>query len=408
MIKIVTKENSSVTIEQVTSAIDMLVNVRNQGYLSLHSQETLWKSSMELAKSFRKKFSHLVLCGIGGSSLGFESFQHLFHFDQVIILDNVETSVIMHRLKGLSLDQLGWVFISKSGGTIETLSTLDWMIEYYESNQISWTNRIAVITESKSSSLHSFAIEHQLPRLDVPLNVGGRYSVFSPVGLFPLFFCGVSEAAIRQGIEAALNNKKFVADFVSAVLKSFERNEWITSFWLYSSKCPGLGRWISQLWAESLAKKLNRDGNQGLRVSTPLWMIGASDQHSLLQQWMDGARDKFVVFIKFNLPIETLSESNKISHPRFVETQSMKNKSLDQLLRVEADATQAALAKQGVNTIEICLSTDSIQDVAELKMLLMMSVGVLGEMLNLNAFDQPGVELGKQMAKQLLENLKSS
>lgn len=388
--------------DQVQSKIDQLRNIRHQGFVDLHLQHALWQSAQTLAGDFRKRFRKLVLCGIGGSSLGFESFQQFLHLDQVIILDNIETSTILHRLKGESLDQLGWVFISKSGGTIETLSTLDWMIDHYEQKKISWKDRLAVITENKVSSLKDFANDHALPCLDVPLNVGGRYSVFSPVGLFPLFFCGVPEAKIRKGIEAALSNDKFIAQFVSTVLQSFEREEWITSFWLYTSRGQGLGRWISQLWAESLAKQYGRDGQKAKRVSTPLWMLGACDQHSLLQQWMDGARDKFIVFIKLN---PQQKEANKLVRPRFAETQAMQNKSLDQLLRVEADATQNALKSEGISTAEICFEQqDLIEDFVEFKMLMMICVGLLGELLDLNAFDQPGVELGKKLTKQILLN----
>ncbi|MFN8943038.1 MAG: glucose-6-phosphate isomerase [Pseudobdellovibrionaceae bacterium] len=393
------------SVQQIQSEIEKLKTLRNQGFLSLHqggANEALWNSSFTLAEKFRNRFQKLVICGIGGSSLGFESFQQYFHFDQVIVLDNVETSTIEFRLKGLDLNQLAWTFISKSGGTIETLSTFDWMIEHYEQKQISWKDRVAVITENKASSLKNFAVQNNLPCLEVPLNVGGRYSVFSPVGLFPLFFCGVLKEQVRSGIEAALQNEKFLIQFVSELMASFERREWITSFWFYSSRCQGLGRWISQLWAESLSKAKDREGRQAPRVSTPLWMIGACDQHSLLQQWMEGERDKFVIFMKMNSPMASQKRIPKILKPRFPETALMKNKNLDELLRIEANATQKALSIQGVSTLEICLQPESLEELVEFKMLMMMSVGILGEILNLNAFDQPGVELGKVLTQQML------
>lgn len=391
--------SASSALAQVAAEIETLKTTRQQGFLSLHQQDVLWKKTATVASDFQKRFRKLVLCGIGGSSLGFESFQNYFHFDQVIVIDNVETSTILHRLKKENMAELGWVFISKSGGTIETLSTFDWMIEWYEGQNTSWKDRVAVITEDKPSSLKNFAVENGLACLDVPLNVGGRYSVFSPVGLFPLFFCGVKPEQIRHGIEQALGNHQFLASFTSEVLQSFQRQEWLTSFWFYSSRCHGLGRWISQLWAESLAKSVQWNGQPAPRVSTPLWMIGSCDQHSLLQQWMEGARDKMVVFVKMN---ESESQTPRIQKSRFAETQLMKNKSLDQLLRVEADATQSALNSQKVSTLEICLRPHSIEDLVEFKMLMMMSVGILGERLNINAFNQPGVELGKAIIKKLL------
>lgn len=105
--------------------------------------------------------------------------------------------------------------------------------------------------------------------------------------------------------------------------------------------------------------------------------------------------------------MQSLVKQQKIIQPRFAEIHSMKDKSLDQLLRVKADATQTRLNKQGLYTMEICMQPESVQDFVELKMSMMISVGVLGEILNLNVFDQPGVKLGKQMTKQLLANLKA-
>ena len=384
---------------QIATDIETLKTARNQGFLSLHLQSQLWRDAESLAKDFRGRFQKLVVCGIGGSSLGFESFQNFFHFDQTIVIDNVETSTIAQRLKNENLHDMAWVFISKTGGTIETLSCLDWMVEFYEHKQISWKNRIAVITENKPSSLKNFATENGLPSLEVPVNVGGRYSVFSPVGLFPLFFCGVTVDQIQAGMSAALKNEQFISHFVAEVLQSFQRQEWITSFWFYSSRCHSLGRWMSQLWAESLSKTVQWDGRPAPRVSTPLWMIGTCDQHSLLQQWMEGARDKMVVFVKLD---EAELQLPRIQNPRFPETQLMKNKSLDQLLRVEADATQSALQSQKVSTLEICLRPNSVEDLVEFKMLMMICVGILGERLNINAFNQPGVELGKTIIKKLL------
>ncbi len=399
MISLSTKSSVSSDHAKVEREIEILKSTRHQGFLSLHQQDELWQSTEALAKDFQKRFHRLVVCGIGGSSLGFESFQNFFQLDQVIIVDNVEASVIFHRLRNENLAELGWVFVSKSGGTIETLSTFDWMIEWYEGQNISWKDRVAVITEDKASSLKSFASENQLPSLVVPMNVGGRFSVFSPVGLFPLFFCGVKPDQIKDGIARALKNHQFQSQFVEEMLQSFQRQEWIASFWFYSSRCQGLGRWISQLWAESLAKTQQWNGQPASRVSTPLWMIGTCDQHSLLQQWMEGAKDKMVVFIKMN---DEGRQSAPIKTPRFAETQLMKNKSLDQLLRVEADATQQALSSQGISTLEICLKSDSIEDLVEFKMLMMICVGILGERLNINAFNQPGVELGKVIIRQML------
>ncbi|MCX7979190.1 MAG: glucose-6-phosphate isomerase, partial [Bdellovibrionaceae bacterium] len=238
---------------------------------------------------------------------------------------------------------------------------------------------------------------HSIPTLPVPFDVGGRFSVLSPVGMFLAAWSGLDLDKFRRGAEGALTNKITVTEFTAQVLASFSRSEWITLFWFYCSELYSLGLWLQQLWAESLAKATDRRGAPAPRVSTPMCAIGASDQHSILQQVMEGARDKFVVFLRVS---EAESEFRKLNAPIFSETQNLRGRGMGGLLAAEAEATEEALSHSGVSTLVLRTKVLDEQTLGYLFMFFELVVGALGEALDINAFDQPGVELGKRLAKQ--------
>lgn len=395
----------SANLELSKKAYKDFLQTSPQGFFKLLDRPALWESSEALAQKMQKKFKRLMVVGIGGSSLGTEVFQDFFKLEQIQIIDNVDPRSFQQMMQSLTSDpaklqDTAWAFISKSGTTIETLSTLECILDVYEEKKLSWKDNLIVITENKKSTLSDFAKEHSLPQLEVPLDVGGRFSVFSPVGLFPLFFAGISPADVQQGMKAALANEELVTQLMAEFLTSFEREEWITCLWFYSSNCRALGQWFCQLWAESLAKSTTREGLAAApRVSTPVWLKGACDQHSVLQQLMEGAKDKFILFLDF---MDLGSSEPFISKPRFPETQVLRGLSLGKLLLVESQATREALRASGVSTAHMTFEKSDAQNVVQFMMTMMLTVGGLGEALNINAFDQPGVEMGKKLAKSIL------
>jgi glucose-6-phosphate isomerase len=159
------------------------------------------------------------------------------------------------------------------------------------------------------------------------------------------------------------------------------------------------GRWIQQLWAESLAKKIDNKGKTALRTSTPMPCLGAMDQHSLLQQFMEGANDKYFVFLKFS---HLLNFGPRLQKSTTVGMEIMQNRTMGELLFAEAKATRQALEMQGRHTIELELQDTSIRSIGYLFMFFQLVVAGLGQMMDINAFDQPGVELGKRLAKEIL------
>ncbi len=380
---------------------ERFLKTSTQGYLKLLERPQLWSTSESLALKMRQDFEQLVVVGIGGSSLGFEVFQDFFQVSNVKLLDNVDPLTFQRTIQSLNLSRTAWAFISKSGSTIETLTTLECVLDLYEEQGLKWAKNFVVITESKKSTLSQFAQDHGLATLEIPMDVGGRFSVFSPVGLFPLFFSGISREEIQKGVKSGLENKGLVVELMHQFLASFAREEWISCLWFYSSNTRALGQWFCQLWAESLAKKTNRQGLPAPRVSTPIWLKGACDQHSVLQQLMEGSRDKFILFVDF---LDLEHRSPQIQNPRFKETENLKGLSMGKLLLVESQATRQALKESGASTLHLTLAQGNVAHLCEFMMTFMLVVGGLGEALNINAFDQPGVELGKRIAKSILSS----
>jgi glucose-6-phosphate isomerase len=204
---------------------------------------------------------------------------------------------------------------------------------------------------------------------------------------------------MRVAASEARTQSKLIENLMSHFMMSFQKEQWITLFWYYNSRAHSLGMWMQQLWAESLGKKINRQGKEAPRASTPMWAIGAVDQHSVLQQVMEGTRDKFVLFHRFE---DAEGGRARLAQPQFSETASLQNKAMGALLKAEAIATEQALRASGVPTL--CLQTKVLDEVslAAYFMTFELVVAGLGEWMDINAFDQPGVELGKRLAKDLL------
>jgi len=184
-------------------------------------------------------------------------------------------------------------------------------------------------------------------------------------------------------------------------LQSFERQEWISFFWFYGSRYQNFGRWIQQLWAESLAKKLNRQNQVAKRVSTPMWAIGSSDQHSLLQQVIDGAKDKFVIFQRVR---EIEAGGAKLSSTQFAIQDFFLGHTMGQLIKAQAKATCQALNEHKISTMTLELADTSPECLGAQLLFWQLVVASIAEVLDINAFDQPGVELGKRLAKAILKS----
>ncbi len=348
----------------------------------------------------KKKFSKYALVGIGGSSLGVQVYTQFFSNSQFTFFDNADAVEFENQLEQLgSLKDVFWIFTSKSGETIETLAALEFVEQLYVSKNLDLSQQCTVVTENKPSSLSSWAREKKVLQFEVPLDVGGRYSALSHVGLVPAYLMNLNIEALAKGAREALAQKELIQTFAAATLSSFDRHEWITVLWGYSSKLKTFGLWWQQLWAESLAKKIDLLGNPALRVSTPVPLVGATDQHSVLQQVIEGHRDKFVVFLR-----SEAAESGKgrLQKSGLAATQVMQGMRFGDLLRAEAMATQQNLTEEGISNLAFKFSAFDEENLGFLFMFMQMVVLVIGKSINVNPLNQPGVERGKVLCKNNL------
>lgn len=377
------------------------------GFHSVYKQDELFLEAQKRAVELRSKYKKMVFVGIGGSILGAQAIHDLFAVPkashQILFCDNVDPWELEKCLQIIesNLSEVAFVFASKSGTTLETLTLLECLLQWSKQKNYDIRPHCTVISEKRSNPLSDWARQHRIPILEIPENVGGRYSVLTAVGMLPAGFLGLEVEGFRRGAQQAAESIEVIEKITSMALESFERQLWISFFWFYCSRMRTLGLWLEQLWAESLAKKNNHNGMSAARVSTPVSAVGAIDQHSLLQQLVEGAQDKWVLFIR-----NKQSEQGPFSleAPEISVSSYLKGKSLGQVLTAEAEATERALSEMGIYTANLTINELNETSVGFFLMQWQIIVACIGEALNINAFDQPGVELGKRLAKGLLQS----
>lgn len=374
------------------------------GFFQLPYRQELWDKSQELGAAFASRYKQMVLVGIGGSSLGPMAFYHAVgskNQNELIFLDNPDSAHIEKQLQKIQWDNCAFVYISKSGGTLETLALASLLLSKQADLGIDYRHCSVVISETKENPLSVWAKENSLPLLEIPQDVGGRFSVLTAVGVLPAVFLGHTAEDMRAGALSALQDKDKVAYFCQLAVESFKRQEWISFFWIYSTQLKDFGLWIQQLWAESLAKKQTRAGQTAPRVSTPFAALGANDQHSLLQQVMDGARDKWVVFMRTQ---SAEKKSIAVGKNHFSVHPYLSKISLGEILAAEARGTESALKQQGISTLSLHIGELNAQTLGYLFMFFELAVAGIAEHLDIDAYDQPGVELGKRLATKILSS----
>jgi glucose-6-phosphate isomerase len=374
------------------------------GYYNLPYQDTA--EIKDYAQSISKK--HIVVLGIGGSSLGARAVYEFLlpsndYNKDLLFLETVDPLKINHCLKKVDLNNTQFLVISRSGNTIETISIFKYLNSLVEIDSSNCT----IISEA-GSILTRLANDNNIKAFDLAENVGGRFSVFSVVGLVPLAMVGVD-------IDNLLNGCKRVADSFFAqesyykpiirkarfLVENKSRFN-INVIFSYSSSLESFNKWYVQLWAESLGK-ININGTR--QALTPVALVGPVDQHSFLQLIMDGVRDKTATFIKINdLKDNTIipkSADNKFDHLGMEYAQGL---SFNELLNKQADATIKSVEEQkDIPCDVVTISTVDEYNIAKLMFSYQLLVSCIGAFLQINTYDQPGVEHGKIILKEKLQ-----
>ncbi|AFZ65916.1 hypothetical protein [Deinococcus peraridilitoris] len=363
-------------------------------------------------------YDDLIVLGIGGSSLGgltlTTALQHPFHNSlasrpgmRVHFIDNVDGDVIEGLLEVLDARRTLVNVISKSGTTTETmaayLSCKAWLQAQVGEK---YKAQIIATTDPQKGILRPLAEREGYATLPVPPTVGGRFSVLSAVGLLPAALGGIDVEALLRGARRAMEHFERSAAhneiLQSALVQHLygEQGKNITVFMPYSTRLRFLSDWYAQLWAESLGKNRQRDGGSARVGTTPVKAVGTTDQHSQVQLYREGPQDKLVVFVK----VEQADRGALIpnAEPDENEMNYLGNKPYQTLMNAELHATAYALLDAGQPNYTISLPRIDAEHLGELLQFLMLQTAVAGELLNINAFDQPGVELGKVLTYALM------
>ena len=351
-----------------------------------------------------KGFTTVAVLGIGGSSLGGQALTALRKAGKPFVEfhDNPDPFSWSKALKRFDLKKTHFVAISKSGGTAETLMQVLTAADALEKAGVrALEKHFTVITEPHKSALADFADSIDAVKLDHPLGVGGRYSVLIMVGLLPALLMGLNVKQLRAGAQAVLKDVLGAGSpgeapaAVGAALHqalSEEGKLATTVLWPYADDLAVFGGWWRQLWAESLGK----DG----KGSTPVSVLGPVDQHSQLQMFRDGPGT--ALFTLVTVDTKGKGPTAPRARAKALGLQYLAGKKLGDLVDAEARATAQTLFKNGRPVRHIHLPQVDEFHVGALMMHFMLETIIMGRLMGVDPFDQPGVEEGKILAREYL------
>lgn len=388
------------------------------GWIDLPERTAELEQISSLAAELQSGFTDLVVLGIGGSSLGglavTSALQHPYRQLQpagdglkVHFVDNVDPDQIRGLLEVLNPARTLVNVISKSGTTAETMAAYLIFRRWLEAELgDAYASQVIATTDPETGILRPLAEQQGYRLLSVPPSVGGRFSVLSAVGLLPVSLAGIDARGLLRGAARANHGMTEPLErnpvLTAALLQylHYRRGRSISVFMPYSSRLKYLSDWFVQLWAESLGKATDLRGSQVNEGPTPLGALGATDQHSQVQLFNEGPDDKIITFIRVAAADADLSIP--AAEPGIPELDYLAGRSLATLLNAEQAATAHALSKHGRPNYTLTLPAVDAESLGELLQFLMWQTAVMGELLKINAFDQPGVELGKQYTYALM------
>jgi len=364
------------------------------------------------AREVRDSFDNLVVLGIGGSSLGLKclssaclppyfndlDYKHRKNSPRLFVCDNIDPDSFSALLEILNLKETCFNVISKSGKTTETMAQFSMVLPILKTKFGNrWKDHVFITTDPVSGPLRKFADEESVRTLDVPPKLGGRFSVLSSVGLFPAACLDIDIESVLDGAMAMVKRCKEISletnpAYMNAVIFEIMRyikKKNISVMMPYADHLALFADWYVQLFAESLGKE-----GKGM---TPVKALGSTDQHSQIQLYMDGPNDKIITF----LGVERFKKVNAITHP-LESFDYIRGHSLGNILIASQKATTEALKVAKRPSITITLTDVCPKTMGELFMFYEISVAFMGALSQINPFDQPGVELGKRLIKDML------
>lgn len=373
------------------------------GYYNLPNQKI--DAILEYVETIDSSIETIAVIGIGGSSLGAKAvYQFLKPVKtptrDLVFFESTDPLNIIATCSQMNLDKTHFLIISKSGTTVETIAVFKYV--YAKLNSV---KNYTFITD-RDSALDQFAQKIEAKCFYLPESVGGRFSVLSVVGLLPLALCGVDIAALLAGaknIKESFFGDGYIKETLlnKAIYYAKHHTKYnINCLFAYSETLTYFTEWYVQLWGESLGKKQRHSAfNVGV---TPIGLIGPKDQHSFLQLIVEGTRDKSVTFIK----IEDFQDElviPDITLPYLEKLDVLNGVAFHDLITMQSDSVIEALMDQGdIPLDEIIIERVNEASIGQLIYYYELLTSLVGELIDVNTYDQPGVESGKIILKKKL------
>ena len=399
------------------------------GFYRLVEQGATVRAIKTFAEGLGQAHDHVLVLGIGGSALGVKALLTALRrpawnewddegrdfFPRLTVLENVDPTSVSAALQRIDPRRVLVNVISKSGGTAETMAQYLVVRAWLEEALGTAAHRHLVFTTDPArGALRELAQREHIATLDVPPEVGGRFSVLSPVGLLPAALVGIDINALLEGARRALERSE-ADDLLRNPAALYAALHWAADTELgarihvlmpYTDRLREFAEWYRQLWAESLGKRVERSGRTVHVGPTPVAAVGATDQHSQVQLFMEGPFDKLITFVavddlgvdvKIPRPDSTEAATPDSGHALPADLDYLAGHTLGELLRAEYQATSTALAQMGRMNCTLRFPDLTPSTLGEAIMFFQLATGYAGVWYGVDPFDQPGVELGKRL-----------
>ncbi len=405
--------------EKIENANKAMVEKRANGQMDFrdlpYNQDSVVEEILDYVNEVKDKFDAFVVLGIGGSALGPMAVQQAIHsphynelprkkrnnFPKFYVADNVDPEKLTYLFETIDVEKTLFNVISKSGSTSETMSQfmiIEKMLEDKLGNEAK--NNIVCTTDIANGNLVKISEQKNYKKFIIPAGVGGRFSELTPVGLLPAAMTGVDIKSLLAGasvMDELCKNEDIFKNpaYMYAVLNylAMEKGKNISVVMPYADSLKFISDWYAQLWAESLGKKFDINGKEVFVGQTPVKALGATDQHSQVQLYAEGPFDKVIVLMGVDKYKHSITIPNIYSD--IPSLGFLGGVTQDKLIQNEQLATEYALMKAKKMNMTFTLPEVNEHTLGQVMYLFEVATAYAGELMNINAFDQPGVEEGK-------------
>jgi len=396
---------------------DVLQRDKNgeQGWLRILDDRSHLNEVKKTIERF-KDIKHWLILGVGGSDLGARALLAALRLQGsktklYFSGDTTDPEELVSVMDSVPWKQAGINVISKSGGTLETMGAFFVACERLEKavGVKKAAERIVCTTDPVDGDLHDLAVHKGYGMLSIPKNIGGRFSVLTSVGLFPLGLAGANigklvsgACSLRDEWRTETGTGHMVDRYAAWHVAHDRARRQIHVLMPYAASLSSMASWWRQLWAESLGKGKQRNGQKNYDGPTPIVFIGPTDQHSQLQLYQDGPDDKVYTFLTADELRTKMRVPNGVKKLSAISYAS--GKTFSGLLTAAADGTSSALIEAGRPVGNLRLAKINEESLGALITFFEIATAVAGALYKINAFDQPGVEASKRRVKELLTN----